>query len=84
MATLLFSLIKRRIIMEKPLSIVIEEFKSNIENAIKDSQLPTVILEMIFKDMYRNVSELSRQIQQRDLIQYNKSIEQESEGKTEK
>ena len=83
MATLLFSLIKRRIIMEKPLSIVIEEFKSNIENAIKDSQLPTVILEMIFKDMYRNVSELSRQIQQRDLIQYNKSIEQESEGKTE-
>ena len=83
MATLLFSLIKRRIKMEKPLSIVIEEFKSNIEKAIKDSQLPTVILEMIFKDMYRNVSELSRQIQQHDLMQYNKSIEQKSEEKTE-
>lgn len=69
--------------MEKPLSLIIEEFKTSVENAIKDSQLSPVILEMIFKDMYRNVSELSRQYQQRDLIQYNKSLEQESEKKEE-
>ena len=60
--------------MEKPLSLVIEEFKRDMEHVIAKSKLSPVILEMIFKDFYVNVHDVAIQYSQQELENYNNAI----------
>ena len=65
--------------MDKPLSLVIEEFKSDVEHAITKSRLTPVILEMIFKDFYKNIAELSAQYTKQEYDNYQNAIQHENE-----
>lgn len=65
--------------MNKPLSMVIEDFKNEIGRAITQSELPPTILEMIFKDMYRNVYELSEKYRYEEANKYNQELLKQKE-----
>lgn len=41
--------------IQKPLTIVCEEFKNDLKNLINDSQLPAFIIEPILRDTYNKV-----------------------------
>lgn len=45
--------------IEKPLSLIIKEFRNNLENAVNNSNLPPCIVEPILKDYYNQVLILS-------------------------
>ena len=47
---------------DKPLSLVINEFRANIENVINNSNLPPYIIEPILKDYYNQIALLSNNI----------------------
>lgn len=65
--------------MDKPISLVINEFKNNIQKAVTDSQLNPVILEMIFKDIYLNIKEVSIQYENQEMQQYQESLKNNEE-----
>lgn len=62
--------------MNKPTTLLIEEFKKNISNLINESQLPAFILEYILKDVYTEISLLSKQIAQKEISEYQNNEEQ--------
>ena len=64
--------------MEKPLSILIREAKSNLSNAINDASLPPDILVPIVKDLYLQLAEIAEDKYKRDLAQYNESLKMSS------
>lgn len=47
--------------MEKPLSLKLKDFKKKINEVIINSELPIYIIEPIFKDIYRDIADLSLQ-----------------------
>lgn len=65
--------------MNKPLSMIIEDFKNEVGRAITQSELPPTILEMIFKDMYRNVYELSEKYKYEEISKYNQELSKQSQ-----
>ncbi len=65
--------------MNKPLSMIIEDFKNEVGRAITQSELPPAILEMIFKDMYRNVYELSEKYKYEEISKYNQELSKQSQ-----
>lgn len=65
--------------MNKPLSMIIEDFKNDVGRAITQSELPPTILEMIFKDMYRNVYELSEKYKYEEISKYNQELSKQSQ-----
>ena len=65
---------RKDIKMEKPLSILIREIKTNLSNVINDSGLPPDILVPIVKDLYLQLAEIAEDRYKRDLAQYNDSL----------
>lgn len=65
--------------MNKPLSMIIEDFKNEVGRAITQSELPPAILEMIFKDMYRNIYELSEKCKYEEISKYNQELSKQSQ-----
>lgn len=55
--------------MDKPISILINDFKMNIEKCINESNLPAAVIEPIIKDYYQQVQVLSRQQLMNDMRQ---------------
>lgn len=47
--------------MEKPLSLKLKDLKKKINEVIINSELPIYIIEPIFKDIYRDIADLSLQ-----------------------
>lgn len=47
--------------MEKPLSLKLKDLKKRINEVIINSELPIYIIEPIFKDIYRDIADLSLQ-----------------------
>lgn len=47
--------------MEKPLSLKLKDLKKGINEVIINSELPIYIIEPIFKDIYRDIADLSLQ-----------------------
>lgn len=45
--------------LQKPLSIAIKEFKDDISTVINESQLSAIILEMVIKDLYLEIKNIS-------------------------
>lgn len=56
---------------EKPLSVIIDEFKGNLQDVINTSSLPPYLVEPILKDIYNQVFILSQQIKTQELNEYN-------------
>lgn len=50
---------KRRIIMDKPVSMTIDETKQSLADVINNCKLHPAIIEMIVKDIYLEVCQLS-------------------------
>ncbi|ASM69927.1 hypothetical protein [Blautia hansenii] len=54
----------------KPMSVILNEVKGNIVNIINQSGLPIYITEMILKDIVNDVSEVSRQVREKEYQDY--------------
>lgn len=54
----------------KPMSIVISELKEGIVTIVNNSGLPLYITEMILKDIVNDVSEVSRQVREKEYQDY--------------
>lgn len=59
---------------DKPLSLVIKDFKLNLENIINNSSLPMYLVEPILKDIYNQVFILSQQETTQEINEYNSKV----------
>lgn len=64
---------------QKPISIVINDFKQDLMNYISNAGLPPAIIEPIVKDIYQQIVEISKQELERDMVEYQKN-QQETES----
>lgn len=64
---------------QKPISMIINDFKQDLMNYISNAGLPPAIIEPIVKDIYQQIVEISKQELERDMIEYQKS-QQEAES----
>lgn len=64
---------------QKPISMMINDFKQDLMNYISNAGLPPAIIEPIVKDIYQQIVEISKQELERDMIEYQKS-QQEAES----
>ena len=60
---------------EKPLSVAITEVKKGIASIINGSGLPIYISEMIVKDIYNDIVQVSNQVKDTEYTQYIQSQE---------
>ena len=60
---------------EKPLSVAITEVKKGIASIINGSGLPIYISEMIVKDIYNDIVQVSNQVKDTEYAQYIQSQE---------
>lgn len=67
--------------MEKPVSVIISEAKKEIVDVINNVQIHPAILEMIMKDLYREVQALARQQAETETAQYNEGLKEEEKNK---
>lgn len=58
----------------KPVTILREEFITNLTNMINDSELPMFVLEPIFKDMHNKIRIAEQQQLENDKIKYQEMI----------
>ena len=66
--------------MDKPVSILINEFKTNIEKAINDAKLPPAVIEPILKDYYIQVQGFARQQLIKDMAAMQKESEKDAKN----
>lgn len=67
--------------MQKPTSIIIDEFKKEIVEIINNAELPLCIIESILKDLYSEVNILASQQLTKDKTAYEASLkEKETKG----
>lgn len=64
---------------QKPISMMINDFKQNLMNYISNAGLPPAIIEPIVKDIYQQIVEISKQELERDIVEYQKN-QQETES----
>ncbi len=69
--------------MDKPITIIIDEFKKKLADDMNESNLPPFILETILKDLHQEVFMLSRRQLEEDKIRYNQSLESKPEENSE-
>jgi len=62
--------------MNKPLTILIQETKSNFIKTINNSSLPPCVLELIMQDILNEIHVLSQKQLQEDELAYMNSLEQ--------
>ena len=60
--------------MNKPLTLLVQETKSNLVCTINNSSLPPCILELIVKDILNEIHVLSQKQLQEDELSYMKSL----------
>ena len=53
-----------------PLSIQLDDLRNNIISILNDAHLPSYIIELVIKDIYRDVSEASKEQLQKDKNEY--------------
>ena len=59
--------------MNKPITILADEFKTNLVNLINNSKLPFFIIESIMKDCINEIHVASQRQLEMDKIKYNES-----------
>lgn len=68
--------------IEKPITVIRQEFIDTISNAINNSSLPLFIVEPILKDIYLEVKSLSQKQYELEKAEYEKKT-QETQSKNE-
>lgn len=63
--------------MDKPLSIVIEETRQSIADAVNKSHLPPALLAYIVKDVYSELRQIEANQYKQDKIAYEISLNEE-------
>lgn len=61
--------------MNKPSTIIYEEFKQDLANLINKSGLPAFIIEPVLKDYLTEIKALAQRQYQMDKSEYEKSLE---------
>lgn len=67
--------------ISKPITLVREDFISNLSNAINESQLPAFIVESILKDFLNEVHIASQRQLEADRAKYQEMIAKEGKDK---
>ena len=67
--------------MNKPITIIVDEFKNKMVNLINNSGIPFFIIESILKDLIQEVHIASQKQLESDKARYNKTL---NESKSEK
>lgn len=70
--------------IKKPLSVSITEFKQQLGEIINSSDLPIYILELVIKDVYTDVSQLSNQAKENEYVQFIQHIQAQEIRKIDK
>lgn len=65
--------------MDKPVSMLIDEFNKKIVEAISSSKLPVSVIEPIFRNYYDQLRALAEQQLAHDMQEYEKGVEECSE-----
>lgn len=65
----------------KPITLVHEEFVSDLTNIINNSKLPAFIIEPILKDLYLEIKAMSKRQLARDKEIYNQSLQPHEESR---
>lgn len=66
--------------MSKPITIMAEECKENLVNAINESDLPFFIIEAMLKDLLQEVHMASRKQLESDKVKYQAELNTAKEG----
>lgn len=64
--------------MNKPFSIIYEEFKQDLANLINNSNLPISVIELILRDYLMEVSNIAKSQYQSDKTQYENFLKKEN------
>ena len=67
--------------MEKPISIILEEFKQELADCINKFNLPFCLTASILKDLYAEASNLAAQQLVRDRKEYEADLKEGEENK---
>lgn len=57
----------------KPISIILDDLKKELANAINNSQLPLCLIESILKDLYQEAANMAAQQLEQDRINWKKA-----------
>ena len=60
--------------MNKPLSVVYEEFKANMLNIINNAGLPAFVVETVLQNYLAEIQSIARQQYQSDKAEYEQSL----------
>lgn len=66
--------------MEKPITLVKQDFVKNLTELVNSSGLPPIILEPIFKDMYNDVKIMANRQISIDTEKWNKFLMETEKG----
>lgn len=67
--------------MEKPISLILDDFRKTLISAINESGLPACLMEPILKDLYGQVANLSIQELNTQKKQYDEVVMEEARKK---
>ena len=67
-------------VLQKPVTILREEFINNLTDLINDSDLPMFVLEPIFKDMHSKIKAAERQQLENDKKRYQEMLDEMAEN----
>lgn len=70
--------------MDKPFSIIYEEFKQELTNLINNSNIPAPILELILQNYLYEISNIAKNQYITDRMQYEKSLLDKNEKEEKK
>ena len=62
--------------MEKPITLRINELKTNLVNTINEANLPPFLLEQILRELYGEVSTLATNQAKKEEYEYYKSLQE--------
>ena len=65
--------------MQKPIDMLINEFRENIYNTINTSGLPLCISNLIIKDIYKDLEKATKENLQKSTEKYYSELQKESE-----
>lgn len=63
--------------MEKPISLIIDDLRRELAEAVERSQLPAVIIEPYLRQLYQQVAEIAAQQTAADREKYREEAEKE-------
>lgn len=63
--------------MEKPLSVIMTEVKTNVAKIINDSGIPMYILEPVIRDVYEQLCRVGNQQMEREAKEWKEAQEED-------